>query len=67
MAFTQTDLDNIRKCIGSGILETRFADGRRVMYQSLSDMMKAEQRIAAAVAAGSGRPRQTYPAWRNGN
>jgi len=66
MAFTQTDLDNIRACIGSGVLETRFADGRMVRYQDLDAMMKAEQRIAASLSASSGAPRRSYPSYRNG-
>ena len=53
MAFQQADLDNIRPCIASGVLETRFADGRMVRYQTLAEMMQAEQRIAAAVAANT--------------
>ncbi|MGN6270871.1 MAG: phage head-tail joining protein [Sphingomonas sp.] len=68
MAYSQADLDNIRSCIASGVMETRFADGRMVRYQTLSDMMNAEQRIAAAVAASSPstRRRCRTPIYRNG-
>jgi len=69
MAFTQADLTNIRACIGSGVLETRFADGSSVRYQSLADMMAAETRIASAIASttpGAARRRRHTPAWRNG-
>lgn len=66
--YTQEDLDRIRACIASGVLETRFADGRSVRYQSLKDMMDAERRIADAVNASSGTaaPRRQTPAYRNG-
>jgi hypothetical protein len=68
MAYVQADLDNIRQCIASGILETRYADGRRVMYQSLADMLTAEQRIAASITPASGcRRRRRTPAYRDGN
>lgn len=69
MAYVQADLDNIRQCIASGILETRYADGRWVKYQSLADMMTAEQRIAASITStsGCGRPRRRTPAYRDGN
>lgn len=69
MAFTQADLVNIRANIASGILETRFADGSGVKYQSLADMMKAEERIASSIASatpGAARRRRRTPAWRNG-
>jgi len=66
MAFTSADLVNIRQCIASGVLRTKFADGSEVMYQSIADMLTAEQRIADAVASGSGRRRSRTPAYRNG-
>lgn len=69
MAFTQADLDNIRSCIVSGVLRTRFADGREVHYQTIADMLVAEQRIASLVAAavpGAARSRIRTPGWRNG-
>jgi hypothetical protein len=69
MAFTQADLTNIRSCIASGVMRTRFADGREVQYQSLADMMKAEQRIAEALVAsapGGGGARIRRPSYRNG-
>lgn len=68
MAFTQADLDNIRSCIASGVMRTRFADGREVTYQTLDAMMNAEQRIAAAVAASSptARRRRRTPIYRSG-
>lgn len=69
MAFTAADLANIRACIASGVLSTRFADGRQVQYQSLGDMLAAEQRIADAVAGaqpGAARRRRRTAVYRNG-
>ena len=68
MAYTQADLDNIRANIASGVLETKFADGSGVRYQSLDEMMRAEQRISAAVtaAAPGAAPRRRTPGYRNG-
>lgn len=67
--WTQADLAQIRANIASGVLETRFADGRAVRYQSLADMMAAEKMIASALASakpGASRRRRRTPAWRNG-
>lgn len=47
MAWQQSDLDNIRSHIASGVLLTRFADGRETRYQSL-DMMIAAERVISA-------------------
>ena len=47
MAYQQSDLDNINTCIASGILTTRFADGREVRYQTL-DMLIAAKRVIEA-------------------
>lgn len=66
MSYTQADLDKIRACIAAGVLETRFADGRSTKFQSLGELLDAETKIAAAVAASTGRKRRTYPAYRNG-
>jgi len=67
MAFTQTDLDTIRTAIGSGVLKVRYADGSEVTYQSAGDLLKAEQRIQAALASPTARrSRRSYPGYRNG-
>lgn len=67
MAYQPADLVNIRTCIASGVLETRLADGRSVRYQTLCEMMQAEQRIAASVEAASGtRRRRRTAIYRNG-
>jgi hypothetical protein len=47
MAFQQSDLDNLDAAIASGVLETRFADGRTVRYQEVEQMIAARQTIVA--------------------
>jgi hypothetical protein len=67
MAYQQSDLDNIRQCIASGVMRTRFADGREVFFQTLSELLTAEQRIIASLAAATpGRRAVRTPAYRNG-
>lgn len=68
MAYTQTDLVNIRAAIASGVMNVRYADGREVTYQSGADLRAAEQLImdALASAPGSGRRRRRTTGWRNG-
>jgi hypothetical protein len=55
MVFVQADLDAIRSAIASGALSVTL-DGRTVTYRSVDELLKAEQRIAGALA---GRPKQT--------
>lgn len=45
MAFTQDDLDVINDAIATGELEVQFADGKRVRYRSVEQLMKAKQHI----------------------
>jgi hypothetical protein len=55
VAYTSTDLDNIRAAIAKGELEVRFGD-RSVTYRSIAELLQAEQHIANALATG--RPKQ---------
>ena len=50
MAFSQTDLDNVRTAIARGELTVEFAD-RRVTYRSVSELLQAEQRITQSLSA----------------
>lgn len=52
MAFTQTDLDNVRAAIASGELSVMH-NGRRVEYRSVSELLQAESRISADLAAAA--------------
>jgi len=53
MAYTQTDLDNIRKAIASGVLTVRV-NGRLVTYADMDQLLKAERRIEQALQNSSG-------------
>lgn len=66
--FTQADLDNIRACIASGVVEVQYADGRKVRYQSLKEMQAVERQIASALdqAATPSRSRYWNPGYRSG-
>lgn len=70
MAWQQSDLDTIRANIASGIMETRFADGRMVRYQSLDQLLAAERVIssylASAAAASAGAVRRKFASYRSG-
>lgn len=55
MAFTQDDLTVINDAIATGELEVQFADGKRVRYRSINELMKAKQHIEDAMSAASGR------------
>jgi hypothetical protein len=48
MAYTQTDLDNIRKLIAAGAGAVSIA-GKRVEYRSLAELRDIEARIEADV------------------
>lgn len=56
MGFVQADLDAIRAAIAKGERVVIFSD-RSVTYRSMTELLEAEQRIAAALST---RPKQTY-------
>lgn len=61
MAYTQADLDAIRKAIASGALRVRYPDGSSIDYRSMAEMEATEAKIKAEVSpppAGSN-PRVT--------
>lgn len=68
--YTADDLANIRACIASGVLSTQFADGRKVQYQDLDQLLAAEKTIAAAIetagAGTSGVQRRKFASFRSG-
>jgi hypothetical protein len=53
--YTQAQLDAIRAAIAKGEKSVTFAD-RTAVYRSMDELLQAEARIAAALAAG---PKQT--------
>jgi hypothetical protein len=52
MAFTQTDLDAVNAAIASGELSVEVS-GRRVVYRSMDDLLKARSLIAGDVAVST--------------
>lgn len=70
MAWTQVDLDNVRKAIASGTRSVTFADGRKREYQNLDQLLAAERVIAAQLQMVSDtldrRARKRVPYYRRG-
>ncbi|MDQ2801392.1 MAG: hypothetical protein M3Y41_01405 [Pseudomonadota bacterium] len=70
MAFQQSDLDTIDANISSGVLLTRFADGREVRYQSLDMLISARRVISAEIAlaqqATAGVVRRKFASYNSG-
>lgn len=56
MAWTQTELDALKRAFASGTLRVTF-DGRTVEYGTADDLMKRIRAIESEVAASAGRPR----------
>lgn len=49
MGFTQADLDAVRAAIARGERSVQFQD-RTVSYRSMDELLRAEERIAGALA-----------------
>ena len=49
MAWSQVDLDRINEALSSGVLEVRL-DDRTLVYQSVSQMIKAKREIEKELA-----------------
>lgn len=54
MAYTQTDLDAVRKAKIAPEKAVTFSDGRRVEFKSNADLTAVEAEIVRALAAASG-------------
>jgi hypothetical protein len=54
MAYTQTDLDNVKAAIASGEQSVEVG-GRKVVYRSVEELRKARDDIAAELAGASSR------------
>lgn len=52
MAWTQSDIDALKKAIGLGVVKVTYADGRSHEYRSLAQM-KETLRMMEAEVAGS--------------
>lgn len=57
MAYTNADLEKLDKAIAGGVLEWQH-EGRRVRYQSMNDMLKARNHVAAQIAAAAATAQQ---------
>jgi hypothetical protein len=70
MAWQQSDLDKLDACIASGVLVTRFADGREVRYQTLEMLLAARRVVAAqlstAEAVATGAVRRRFASYTSG-
>lgn len=53
--WTQEQVDNLRKAVGSGAAEVRYSDGAGVRYISLSEAMALLTMMEESLANG-GRP-----------
>jgi len=53
MAWTSSDADTLRAAIASGAKLVQYADGRRVEYQTIKEMIAAIATIEAAIAAAT--------------
>lgn len=61
MAYTPTQLADLRAAIAEGVLSVRFSDGRQLTYRSLDEMRRIEQGMAAELEpAATVRVRRTY-------
>ena len=61
MAYTQADLDRVKRAIARGELAVQYAD-RRVKFRSFAELQSAQRLIASELAAASSpvpRPRIT--------
>lgn len=65
MAYTQADLDALKKAIATGARSVKFGagpDSREVVYRSLDDMIRAKNMIEAELSPGIAGRRTSYVA-----
>ncbi|MDR0809734.1 MAG: hypothetical protein LBE86_11530 [Gemmobacter sp.] len=55
MAWTQTELDALRRAYASGTLRVSY-DGKTLEYGSAADLLSRIRTIEGEMATGSGRP-----------
>ena len=61
MAYTSTQLADLRAAIAEGVLSVRFSDGRQLTYRSLDEMRRIEQGMADELeSTATVRLRRTY-------
>lgn len=57
MAFTQADVDKLKKAMASGVKSLTYSDGRKAEYHSLGEMNDQLRRMEAEVAGAAGSSR----------
>ena len=61
MAYTSSQLADLRAAIAEGVLSVRFSDGRQLTYRSLDEMRRIEATMAAELEPTTNvRIRRTY-------
>lgn len=50
MAFSQSDVDDVKAAIATGALEVQHADGRKTTYRSFREMRDTLRMMQAEVA-----------------
>jgi hypothetical protein len=59
LSFTQADIDAIDSAIARGVSEVQYANGQKVRFPSMDDMIKARnlmvKEVSKAAAAAAGR------------
>jgi arylamine N-acetyltransferase len=63
MAYTQTQLNDLRAAIAEGVLKVS-ANGRTVEYRSLADMRQLERIMADELEQSTRRPERIYCSFR---
>lgn len=54
MAFTQADVDKLKKAMATGVKSLTYSDGKKAEYHSLSEMTEWLRHMEAEVAKASG-------------
>lgn len=57
MAYTQADLDRLKRAIARGQLEVRYAD-RTIRFRSLDELMTVKREMERELSAASGTPQR---------
>lgn len=65
MAFTQSDLDSVKRAIAGSQLEVQYGD-KRVKYRSFEELERAARMIAAEIDAADGVRRNRIVRLRHG-
>jgi len=59
MAYTQAQLDALKRAIAAGVTEVDY-NGRRVKYRSLAEMQRIAELMAEEISPSTATPRTSY-------